>query len=275
MRSSLIVTVAIGLVLAGSTPAFGQVARCSPSQGEGKVACAGSRVIAIPGRPAASTASSRAAANPRPSATVWVPMRASAPGPDGRRCSTQRWLPVAGWIQPDRSLSTEPHLAAYLDGLGPCPLVPRGKSAPSPAGLLAESFWTEVPLPVPIPHIAPGRAITGLPAYMETKGATTHRFGRSTPFGPMIIEATGTYQVDWGDGTTTGPHSAEGKAWPEGEIKHSYRDVGSYNVVVTQRWTATWSVGDESGQLDGLSTAAGIADFPVGQIQAVLVNPPR
>lgn len=267
MRRVTVAIGALGLFITTAVPAFGQAAGCRPARDEGKMNCSGSRVIVIPG-------SSRRSAAKAP-AVVWVPMRASAPGPDGRRCATRQLLPVAGWIQPDRSLRTEPYLAAYLDGLGPCPVVPRARSAPSPAGVLAESFWTEVPLPVPVPHIAPGRAITGLPAYLETKGTTGHRFSRSTPLGPMAIEATGTYRVDWGDGTNTGPHSQEGQPWPDGQITHSYRDVGSYDVVVTEHWTATWSVGDESGQLDQLVTTAGIADFPVGQIQAVLVNPPR
>ena len=82
--------------------------------------------------------------------------------------------------------------------------------------------------------------------------------------------ATGKYYVDWGDGTTTGPHSVEGGPWPDGQITHEYIHIGAYDVVVTERWTATWSFGSESGTLDELRTVGRIDDFPVQQIQAVV-----
>jgi len=68
-----------------------------------------------------------------------------------------------------------------------------------------------VPLPRPQPHIAPGWAITGKLAYLETRGELTHTYSQGTPIGPMEITARGRYYVDWGDGTTTGPHEGEGK----------------------------------------------------------------
>jgi hypothetical protein len=43
-------------------------------------------------------------------------------------------------------------------------------------------------------------------------------------------------------------------------------------VVVTERWTATWSFGSESGRLDELRTVGRIDDFPVQQIQAVVLR---
>ena len=118
-----------------------------------------------------------------------------------------------------------------------------------------------------------GRAITGLLAYLETRGTTTHSSTEpDTPFGPLTIVAIGRYYVDWGDGTRTGPHSAEGKPWPEGRITHEYIHIGDYDVVVTERWTATWSFGSESGSLDELRTVGRIDDFPVQQIQAVVLR---
>lgn len=195
-------------------------------------------------------------------------------GPDGRRCVTPTSVRVPGWARAAPSVATEPYLAAYLGGLAPCPVPTPTGSVSSPAAALAERFFQEVALPVPAPRIAPGRAITGLAAYLETRGATGHSFTRTTPFGPMTIVATGTYGVDWGDGTLTGPHLVEGRAWPHGEITHRYRDVGNYDVVVTEAWTATWRVGDQSGTLEGLRTTARIDAFPVGEIQAVVVNGP-
>ncbi len=85
----------------------------------------------------------------------------------------------------------------------------------------------------------------------------------------MDIVATGRYYVDGGDGTTTGPHGQEGGPWPDGRITHEYLRVGKYDVVVTERWTAIWHFGAESGALSELRTTGRIDDFPVEQIQAV------
>jgi len=159
---------------------------------------------------------------------------------------------------------------------------PRCPAGPStdPVGGAAETprtyavrYWQDIPLPDPHPYIAPGRAITGLFAYLETRGTTTHTYSEpNTPFGPLTIVATGRYYVDWGDGTHTGPHAAEGGPWPDGDIKHGYIHVGAYDVVVTERWTATWNFGEQSGTLDELRTVGRIEDFPVQQIQAVVLR---
>lgn len=155
----------------------------------------------------------------------------------------------------------------------PCP--PASQSAYSGAAGIAVRAWEEVPLPVPKPRIAPGRAITGLWAYLETRNQTTFQFRTDTGVGALEIRATGSYTVDWGDGGTSGPHSVEGKEWPDGEIRHQYIDVGSYDVVVTERWTATWLLGPWSGTLRNLQTVGRIDDFPVQQVQAVVLSPLR
>ena len=137
--------------------------------------------------------------------------------------------------------------------------------------MIAMRYWEQVPLPKPAPHIAPGRAITGKVAYLETRGAVARTYTNpTTMYGQLIIVATGSYEVNWGDGTTTGPHAFEGKAWPDGRIIHDYLEIGSYDIVVTERWSATWSLGGESGLLRTLQTSGRIDDFPVEQIQAVI-----
>lgn len=264
--------VVVGALVFGELPATAQNVLCSRSLNGTAAACSGERIVTIPAR---TPRSARAPAGNRP-AVVWVTAQQSAPGPDGRRCATRAARPLPGWIQPDPTPTPEPNLAAYLARLAPCPApVRRAASPASPAAVLAERFLQEVPLPAPVPKIAPGRAITGLPAFLETNGATTHAFSRTTPFGAMAIAAAGQYRVDWGDGTTTGPHAIEGMPWPEGQIAHTYQNVGAYDVTVTQEWTATWQVGDQSGVIDGLATTARIGSFPVGQIQSVAINPPR
>jgi hypothetical protein len=185
---------------------------------------------------------------------VWIPEGQPAPATD-ETLSRFSVCPDNLLGDPETNSSGEP---------GPPPVTPQS---------YAESYWNEVPLPTPEPYIAPGRAITGMFAYLETRGGTAHTYTEpNTPFGPMTVVAKGKYYVDWGDGTRTGPHSAEGGPWPDGKIKHEYLHIGEYDVVVTERWTATWSFGDQSGTLDELRTVGRIDDFPVQQIQAVVLR---
>jgi hypothetical protein len=137
--------------------------------------------------------------------------------------------------------------------------------------MIAMRYWEQVPLPKPDPYIAPGRGVTGKTAYLETRGKVAETYTNpSTIYGELVIVATGFYEVDWGDGTVTKPHAFEGDDWPDGRITHVYTNVGSYDIVVTERWKATWSLGGERGQLRTLGTSGRINDFPVEQIQAVI-----
>jgi hypothetical protein len=156
----------------------------------------------------------------------------------------------------------------------PCPVQPRAPGEPAPVetpAMIAMRYWEQVPLPKPAPHIAPGRAITGKVAYLETHGEVARTYTNPTTiYGQLVIVASGSYEVDWGDGTKTGPHAFEGRAWPDGGITHVYTDVGSYDILVTEKWTATWSLGGERGLLRTLATSGRIDDFPVEQVQAVI-----
>ncbi len=174
--------------------------------------------------------------------------------------------PAVGSI-PDRLFG---NLRANIPNAQP---IRAGIARPRGPGRTQTRILEDVPLPEPEPYIAPGRAITGLLAYLETRGTTAHTYTEpDTPFGALSIVATGKYYVDWGDGTSTGPHSDEGGPWPDGRITHEYIHIGAYDVVVTERWTATWSFGSESGSLDELRTVGRIEDFPVQQIQAVVLR---
>lgn len=148
-----------------------------------------------------------------------------------------------------------------------------GCYAPSPKEL-AVAFVTTIPLPKPSPHIAPGYAITGLRAYLETRASEQERFNQLTPLGPLeVITARTSYQVDWGDrtGKDNGPHPYPGlPCGPTGRITHTYTNMGRYDVSVIEQWSATWTLGGESGRITGLQSApAGIEDFEVTQLQAV------
>ena len=201
-------------------------------------------------------------------------------GPDGQPCigtgyyeaATSSPRPAQGPSEMDEGPGNSSSLYSTAP---PCPpqAPPPGQSGPveTPA-MFARRYWEEVVLPQPRPEIDPGRAITGKLAYLETNGQTRTIYTNTTIFGPLEIIATGTYMVDWGDGNTSGPHTLEGKPWPDGLITHEYEHVGSYDIVVTEKWTATWRLGGESGVLRELETEGQINDFPVQQLQAVIVR---
>jgi len=112
---------------------------------------------------------------------------------------------------------------------------------------LAVRFWHTLPLPVPKPTIPPGYAITGKTAYLVTNGTLDPTpYAENTPLGELNIMATGSYQVDWGDGTSptwNGPYGFEGLPWPNGSIGHTYDVTGNYSVIVVENWTASWTLG--------------------------------
>jgi len=209
----------------------------------------------------------------------YVPYPKLSEGPDGERCVTTGYYvegsPVPDDAAPDVAPSPDriPGAGGFNNLYDTYPACPPGEpnpAQPDTPAQFAARYWERVPLPKPAPYIAPGWAITGKFAYLETRGTTTKTFHADTPFGPLDINATGKYFVDWGDGEQSGPHSMEGKPWPEGEIKHDYVWAKTYDILVTERWVATWSLGGEHGILRQLETAGTIDDFPARQIQAVI-----
>jgi hypothetical protein len=186
-------------------------------------------------------------------------------GQPGIATPTQSF-PDQGSAQVADAAQEQRWLALIGAGYGLCP----GAVAPAPSpAALALQFWGEVPLPVPAPRIAPGSAITGLPAYLETGGVVAKDFARDTPLGPIGIGAHGRFSVDWGDGTHDGPFDVAGGPWPGGTITHTYTRTGAYDVVVTERWTAAWQLAGQGGPLGGLQTVGRISRFPVTEVQAV------
>ncbi|MEY2568223.1 MAG: hypothetical protein QOE35_2752 [Actinomycetota bacterium] len=147
-----------------------------------------------------------------------------------------------------------------------CPNVTVPQQSPA---VLAEVFWGEVLLPHPAPKIDPGWALTGKLAYLETRAPMTQSFTRETPLGPLTITAAGEFVVDWGDGTQTGPHTSAGAPWPDGRITHGYTRTATVNVVVTERWKATWQLAGQTGSLTALSTDGRLDAFAVREVQAV------
>jgi hypothetical protein len=198
-------------------------------------------------------------------------------GPDGQGCITTGYAQEG--TTPFDLFSRDPVTRNVLNIHGlpleypPCPAQPPRPGEPvqaETASMIARRVWEHVLLPQPKPWIAPGRALTGKLGYLETQGQLVHTHASMTALGQLRINASGSYIVDWGDGETSGPYSSEGMRWPTGLITHEYQNVGSYDIVVTERWTATWSLGGESGLLRTLQTTGRLDDFPVEQIQAVI-----
>ena len=140
-------------------------------------------------------------------------------------------------------------------------------------GAAAQQVWRDqVKLPPPEPYIAPGKAITGLAAFLEIRGPRT----RTQPFNvfgyALTITATASsYDVDWGDGTWSRGLTSSGGPWPNGDVRHVFTNQGNYRVRVVEHWTGTWSVaGGGGGAVDGMLSSEGrIEAFPVVQVQAV------
>lgn len=218
----------------------------------------------------------------RPAPVVkYIPYDRVTTGPDGQPCVTTGYYAEGTQPNDAAGVDTVTHNVRDIHNLPPleyppCPRQPQAPGQPvlnEPAetpSMIARRYWEEVPLPHPQPRIAPGRAITGKLAYLETRGFTSRTYTNDTIVGPLRIDATGSYTVAWGDGATSGPFSFEGEPWPGGAITHEYIAVGFYDVVVTQHWTARWSLGGQSGVLRTLQTSGSITDFPVQQIQAVI-----
>lgn len=269
---------------AGAASAESPEESCGNTPGGGIVYCsrglAGNTITATSGGSRAGAISQSISSGPT---KKYVPYNRLSTGPDGQPCATTGYV-EEGTTPPDERLLVDPNPRetnipitgsdlAILETYPPCPAAPLAPGAPAPVetrAMVAARYWERVPLPKPLPVIAPGRAITGKPAYLETHGELTHTYTTDTVFGPLQIVASGGYTVSWGDGTTTGPHTFEGKAWPDGRIIHDYLNVGKYDVVVTEKWTATWNFGGESGVLRTLQTTGRIDAFPVEQIQAVV-----
>ena len=158
-------------------------------------------------------------------------------------------------------------------GPAPAPGEPR-RRAPAPPPVtpteVVERTIVNVRLPRPRPNVDPGYAVTGMKAYLETGNDTTHRFAPiDTVLGPLTITASSTYTVNWGDGSVTGPYSNAGGKYPNGRITHVYQHARTVDIVVTQNWTAQWSLAGQSGTIGGLSSSGTLPNFQVREVQAV------
>lgn len=135
---------------------------------------------------------------------------------------------------------------------------------------VAYSFVREVGAPDPRPQIAPGHAITGKKAYLETPGSVETTIERSTMLGPLVLVfRPTTFTVDWGDGAGVDSFTAPGRPYPSGTATHVYTDADRYDVVVRQRWSVSWSLAGGSGTLGVTGAPSGIPRFEARELEAV------
>jgi hypothetical protein len=194
-------------------------------------------------------------------------------GEDGARCIRV----VSVWVDADSAPPEDqenPRILRMADRYPLCPDSEALPARPAPSAL-ADAFWQDqVPLPKPQPSVQPADGITGIPVYLQIAGPQEGTWSFET-FGITItISATSTYDIDWGDGTVVTGITSQGGPYPDGDIVHGYRWKGTYDIVVTQQWTATWTASGAGtaggGTITGVLQTVGIVeDFVVTEVQAV------
>lgn len=166
-----------------------------------------------------------------------------------------------------------------------CTQVPLDQ-APGPAGgpahkptpqeqaeAYALDYVRTLPMPRPQPEIsAPNGGICGAVHSLDLHiPAALSYTDPDTPFGPLVVRISGSFRVDWGDGTS-GTYTTSGAPWPRSEISHSWSTSSHYDLTITADWTANWTFGSWSGVLSGLRTTGSIPNWPVLEAQAVLIR---
>lgn len=161
---------------------------------------------------------------------------------------------------------------------GPAPAPP----PPTPLEAAYQAWYTEVVLPDPTLATNPTRVITGLDTFLSIGGSQTVNWSGIALGQQVRLEVTSSYDIDWGDPRPdpTTPNgraritgtTSQGGPYPNGDLRHQYIERGSATIQVTQRWTAHWSAGGESGTLaDRLLTSSSLV-LPIEEIQAVITG---
>ncbi len=159
---------------------------------------------------------------------------------------------------------------------------PGETGAQIPAVVLRDAVRTAVTglLPRPNVAIAPGFALAGLETYLDTGTQHALQYAKitSVAVGPFIysldVSATGETTVDWGDGTPPVTYDVPGHPYPDGEIRHTYRDAATVTVTVIDRWRIDFRATTAGGAVltdtvDAELEQVVIEDFEVREYRAV------
>lgn len=139
-------------------------------------------------------------------------------------------------------------------------------------GFVAQTYWYRMVVPPPPTPLQadPGKALTGLTAYLEIGGEVPFVQSFGTPIGTLTFTLTPRYVVSWGDGASTSTTS-QGGPYPNGDVTHVYTEDGDVIVTVEAFWTASWTLAGAGGQLpEHPVSTEGTLDLPVEQRQAVI-----
>ena len=141
------------------------------------------------------------------------------------------------------------------------------------------------------PYIAPGRGITGLEGYLETRRELSVIEAETTfpdlgndysddPLNPTPISGTvsfrgqGQWSVDWGDGTVEGPFETPGVAYGDDSgpaITHTYLSTGEFDITVTDQWRVSMVVeflGESYVFTESAELEASTTTFPVTEVRS-------
>jgi hypothetical protein len=224
---------------------------------------------------------------------VWVgiPWLAAMEGEGGEvvYCSRTRWVRVAPEEREERTahgrssylhlFDSVPELEGH-DAHLECPVDP---TEAIPPAVLRDAVQHTIRdnLPRPDLSVPPGYALTGMPAFLVTNhqleyGPVSHTVDLGALVLQVTVEATGTTQVDWGDGTVA-TYRSPGTPWPDGQVVHTYSDTGHVTITVTDTWQVTYRV-PALGIVDTVEAPLPprtLEDLPIQQVQSVRIRSDR
>ena len=154
-------------------------------------------------------------------------------------------------------------------------LGPNGENAPAvDTEGLARTVIDNVPVDLFTIAVKPdARAVTGIPSYFWVEGYDGETITGSVSNGPVTVDVAielGTVTWDFGDGTEPLRTTSLGDEWPErSEIRHAYRDRGTYTITVTIELPARFSVnGQPPTELEPVVRTSTLT-YVVDEVQAV------
>lgn len=154
--------------------------------------------------------------------------------------------------------------------LMPAAPAPVAAGEPQPEVITAIEYFRTHHLPVPAPVVSAPEGITGAVHSLDLRMPATEMYtDNSTPLGPVVLNATGRFTVDWGDGTSD-TYTVTGAPYPDSLLTHTWRDRGTYDIAVTAQWSIDWSYAGQTGTVTGLTTTGAIPAFTVYELQAVV-----
>lgn len=150
-----------------------------------------------------------------------------------------------------------------------------GAPAPPPVptfGQIQEAFRA-LPFAVPRVNIQPEGDVTlvNLPTHYEAQwpatGLKPGDISQKVQLLSWSVEfkiAPGSYNYSFGDGTESGWTDDPGGPYPEGKVRHTYKDTGEGPVKVDAKLTGWYRV--NGGQWETIDTVADLQDEPVTTI---------